>query len=185
MTPAGSSLLKQLAEGGESAMDAVLEQYGRLIWWMARRWSRNAADAEDAVQEILLDLWKSAARYDPTLGREEVFISVIARRRLLDRHRQSKMRRETMLEERLPSAGEMSAESSYERMEESSAAMHLLDQLDADQDKMLRLAFGNGFTNKRIAQQLGIPQAAVARTMTRGLQRLEQLILQEQANQSE
>ena len=55
-----------------------MDAFGGLIWSLARRFSASAADAEDATQEIFLEVWRSAARYDRAMGSEAVFITIIA-----------------------------------------------------------------------------------------------------------
>ena len=82
-------VLKRIARGEQRAVSECIEQFGNLVWALARRLSRTRADAEDAVQEIFIDLWRSAGRYDPAQGSEKVFITTIARRRLIDRLRRS------------------------------------------------------------------------------------------------
>ena len=62
------ALLPKVALGDADAMQACLTRYAGVVWALARRLSTNPAEAEDAVQEIFLDLWKSAARFDPQRG---------------------------------------------------------------------------------------------------------------------
>ena len=81
------TLLQRIAKGDASAVQECMETYGNLVWSLARRYSESAADAEDATQEIFLDIWKSAGRFDPERGKETTFIATIARRRLIDRVR--------------------------------------------------------------------------------------------------
>ena len=57
-------LLPRIAAGDERAVRDCLARYGALVWSLARRWSPDGGDAEDAVQEIFIDLWRTAARYD-------------------------------------------------------------------------------------------------------------------------
>src|ERR1700733_12777814 len=83
------SVLQRIASGDPAAVRECIDQYGPLVWSIARRLSRSPADAEDATQEIFLDIWKSAGRYDPSQGSDKVFIATIARRRLIDRLRKS------------------------------------------------------------------------------------------------
>src|SRR3954470_14464574 len=78
-------LLGRVAAGDQQAVRECLARYGGLVWSIARRF--EAADAEDAVQEIFLDLWKSAARFDRQIASEASFVAMIARRRLIDRKR--------------------------------------------------------------------------------------------------
>jgi RNA polymerase sigma-70 factor (ECF subfamily) len=80
-------LLQRVAAGESAAVKEVMDRYGGLVWSLARRSCANQADAEDATQEIFLDIWKSAARFDADKGSETLFIAMIARRRLIDRIR--------------------------------------------------------------------------------------------------
>lgn len=179
------SVLGRLSRGEPGAMDALMERYGRLIWWMARRWNRHQADAEDAVQEILMDLWKSAASFDRAIGREEVYVSVIARRRLVDRHRSAKSQRASGCVELIDSNCVQPAASQAEITEECGNAMKMLADLEGDQDEVLRLAYAEGYTFKRIAQQMDLPVATVVSRVQRGLQRLQHLLKEEAAPRSE
>ena len=82
-----SSIFARIAGGDESAVKECMDAYGGLVWTLARRFTDSVADAEDASQEIFLEIWKSAGRYDPSMGKEATFIATIARRRLIDRMR--------------------------------------------------------------------------------------------------
>ena len=63
------------------AVRECIARYGGLIWSIARRMlTHDQADAEDATQEIFVDLWKSAPRFDPSIASEATFIATIARR---------------------------------------------------------------------------------------------------------
>ena len=53
-------ILPRIAAGEPEAVDQCLNQYGNLVWSLARRMSFNQNDVEDAVQEIFIDLWRSA-----------------------------------------------------------------------------------------------------------------------------
>src|ERR1043165_482447 len=84
------ALLARVAGGDPRAVRDCIARYGGLVWSIARRF--EGADAEDAVQEIFLDLWKSAARFDPQIASEPAFVAMIARRRLIDRRRTRRRR---------------------------------------------------------------------------------------------
>src|ERR1700734_2723749 len=83
------SVLQRIASGDSAAVRECMDQYGALVWSLARRLSRTSSDAEDATQEIFLDIWRSAARFDAAQGSDKVFIAMIARRRLIDRLRKT------------------------------------------------------------------------------------------------
>ena len=82
-----TALLPRVAAGDAAAVDLVLERYGSLVWSLATRGLRDRPSAEDAVQEIFLDVWRSAGRFDPARGAEAVFVATIARRRIADAQR--------------------------------------------------------------------------------------------------
>ena len=88
-------LLPRIATGDNHAMEECLDLYGNLVWSLARRMSPSA-DADDAVQEIFLDIWKNAARFNKNVASEKTFVMMIARRRLIDRRR--KLGREPQLQ---------------------------------------------------------------------------------------
>ena len=78
------SLLQRIATGDEAAVDNCVDRYSNLIWSLALRMLPTAADAEDAVQEIFVEVWKNADRFDPEVGAEKTYILMLARRRLID-----------------------------------------------------------------------------------------------------
>src|SRR5689334_16385093 len=72
------SILQRIATGERAAVQECIDAYGGLIWSLARRWSPAPHEAEDAVQEIFIDLWKSAARFDQAQASETTFVAMIA-----------------------------------------------------------------------------------------------------------
>ena len=58
-----------------------------MVFGLARRFCRSAEDAEDATQDIFVEVWRSAERFDAQFGSEVTFLMTIARRRLIDRAR--------------------------------------------------------------------------------------------------
>ena len=74
MSPA---LLPRVAQGDRAALNECIQRYGSLVWSLARRASPSASDAEDAVQEIFVEVWKSASRFDPRIAGESTFVAMI------------------------------------------------------------------------------------------------------------
>jgi len=81
------AILQRIAAGDRTAVQDCLDKYGGLVWSIARKMLRSNEDAEDAVQEIFIDIWKNAERYDDAQSSETTFVAMIARRRLIDRIR--------------------------------------------------------------------------------------------------
>jgi DNA-directed RNA polymerase specialized sigma24 family protein len=83
-------LLPRIAAGDTSAVRACIDRYGPVILGMARRFLRDTSAAEDALQDVFLELWQSAGKFDATLASERTYVLTIARRRLIDRLRRRK-----------------------------------------------------------------------------------------------
>ena len=83
-------ILQRIADGDKNAVQECLDKYSGLVWSLARRMCRNTADAEDAVQEIFIDIWRYCERVDNTQLVEEKLIGIIALRRLIKHPRQAK-----------------------------------------------------------------------------------------------
>lgn len=162
---APASLLVRVASGDPNAVRAVLAQYGALVWSIARRF--EPSDAEDAVQEIFTDIWRSAGSYDPRLGSEATFIATITRRRLIDRKR-TRRRRPTATE----GISNIEIEAPGSRPDasaEAAKAANALGQLRPEQRQVLVLATAHGMSHGEIAAHTGLPLGTVKAHVRRGL----------------
>nr|MBV6629618.1 sigma-70 family RNA polymerase sigma factor [Oceanococcus sp. HetDA_MAG_MS8] len=170
-------LLPQIAAGDRAAVDACLKRYGGLVWSLARRYCPSSADAEDAVQDIFIELWKSAGSYDPDVRAETVFITMIARRRLIDRHRRESKHAVLVewpeYESAEPADPSTSSPESHAELE---TVRRLAAQLEPDQQKVLDLALTYGYSQSQIASKIDMPLGTVKSHMRRGLARLQTLL---------
>lgn len=172
------SILERIAAGDQRAVSECMNTYGGLVWSLARRWSDNLADAEDATQEIFLELWKSADRFRPSLGSEAVFITTIARRRMIDRLRQKERRPPTESIDQDDSPIELADTASDQGMAaaEAEIAKRALAELKPDQRAILLMGVVQGMTHSEIAAATGKPLGTVKTQMRRGLIRVRELI---------
>lgn len=148
-----------------------MDTYGDLIWSLARRFLRNDADAEDAVQDIFIDLWGSAARFDRTVASEIAFVSTIARRRLIDRVRQRERRpgMDSIDDEEM---GELRMPSVQPQMEEDSDVAiveRVLATMEPEHRQILSLSLYEGYSHSEIAERLSLPLGTVKTRVRRGL----------------
>jgi len=166
-----SSMLQRIASGDAAAVRECIDQYGALVWSIARRLSRTRADAEDATQEIFLDIWRSAARFDPAQGSDKVFIAMIARRRLIDRLRKSSAEPPMDPVEILDTVAwtDASTSSSSETSMEAEQATRALAELRPEQRQVLELGLLHGLSQSEIAARLQMPLGTVKSFMRRGL----------------
>lgn len=169
-------VLPRIASGDQTAVAECLTRYGGLVWSLAQRFSSSQQAAEDAVQEIFLNVWKAAPRFDSSLSAESTFIAMIARRKLIDLNRRKK-RTETHdfpLDE--ISSTFRSASEIAEISDEAKKAHDLLEQLPQDQQQVIKLSVYNGMSHSKIAEATGLSLGTVKTHIRRGLLRLKEAL---------
>ena len=147
------------------------------MWSIVLRWVRNSWDAEDITQEIFLELWKHAGRYDPKAGSEQVFVSTIARRRLIDRLR---------AQGRRPTTEEFDEERQFDDHGKTTdfgsvavdvdIAARAIESLDEGQREILTMGVVAGMTHAEIAEATGKPLGTVKTQIRRGLIKVRELM---------
>lgn len=171
-------ILQRVANGDQEAVQQCIDAYGALVWSLARRYSPSLGDAEDVVQEVFIDLWKSASRYDPAIAGEATFVTMITRRRIIDRRRSASRepaRSAADLRE-LPLMGAEAAPGPAEQNEEAQLAAEALRQLLPEEQQVIRLAVVDGWSHSQIAAHLRIPLGTVKTQVRRGLIRVRELL---------
>lgn len=170
------SVLDRVASGSPGAAEELVDRFGGLVWTLARRFCRDRAEAEDATQEILAEIWNSVrqGRFDPAKGSETTFVATIARRRLIDRLRR---RRAPMakLSADIAESAWRGSEPPFDVEDESvRAAFSVLDELSDPQQTAIRLAVMQGLTHEEVARVTGLPLGTVKTHIRRGLMRMRQ-----------
>jgi RNA polymerase sigma factor (sigma-70 family) len=170
--------LQRVATGDPSAVRACIDRYGPLVWALARRQSGTTADAEDAVQEIFVELWRNAARFDATVASEPTFVAMIARRRLIDRRRRQARRPSAeVLSETLPDHG---SEHRAETCVEATLAAKAVATLRPEQRQVLLMSARDGLSHDEIATATGMPLGTVKTHARRALIKVRALLLGEE-----
>ncbi len=164
------SVLAQVARREPESLNYCIERYSSLVWSLARRYSPSQADAEDAVQEIFLEIWQKADRFNPTLSAETTFVTMIARRRLIDRYRkQSRLLETTSSESDFDEQPDLTGSASAELMDEAAKATRCLDSLVSNQRDILRKSIHEGKSHSQISTELQMPLGSVKSFARRGL----------------
>jgi RNA polymerase sigma factor (sigma-70 family) len=171
-----ASLLQRIASGDSAAVRDCMREYGPLVWSIARRLSRTPADAEDATQEIFLDIWRSAGRFDASQGSDKVFIAMIARRRLIDRLRKTRTEPPMDSVEALEAVAWADPGTASETSSEAEQAARALAELRPEQRQVLELGLLHGLSQSEIATRLEMPLGTVKTFMRRGLIRVRELM---------
>lgn len=174
-----TSLLQLIAKGDPTAVARCIDEYGGTVHALAVRYLKYLGeDVDDAVQEVFVEIWRSAARYDPNLGSEPAFIATIAHRRLTDRQRRAQSRKTTPIDSAPPSAQEREhrVPETASTRDDLKAAAAAFDRLDRDEQQVLWYSLYQGFTHERIAAATQIPIGTVKTRIRRGLTRLRELL---------
>lgn len=171
-------LLPLLAAGDGSAMERAVRRYGPLIRALARRHSPTTDDAEDAVQEVFLKLWRNADRFDESRASEMTFVAMLANRCLIDQQR----RRSRRLQPEMLEAAESIAEEvdrdhdPVAEREQVERVRALFSRLSPDRRKILEMRYDLGLAHEAIAERLRMPIGTVKSQVRRGLIRIRSVL---------
>ena len=170
------ALLDKIAKGDQDCMRQLIDQYSGLVWSLVRRKISNAVDAEDLVQEIFAEIWKSAHRYSPSLGSEATFIGVITRRRIIDAIRKkTRHAAPTEIDESIEY--EASTETSVtERSTEVESALNIFKSLNPTRRRILELSIVRGLSHSQIVEATDLPLGTVKAHIRRGLEEARALL---------
>lgn len=170
-SPQDDLLLLRVAAGDPAARRACVDRFGGLVWSLARRHSPNQADAEDAVQEIFVDLLRSADRFDPARSTEAGFVAMIARRRLIDLARRRAVRGVSEQADLEAASGDR-----IEERVDASKVARALAELPSKEREILVLVTYEGLSQQEVAERTGLPLGTVKTYARRGLMRVREVL---------
>lgn len=170
------SLLYRIASGDRNAVQECLKLYGGLVWSLARRMSPNTDDAEDAVQEIFIDVWKNADRFDETKASETTFVAMIARRRLIDRLRKTNRQPSVDSLEDILVEPSQRVDREMQISIEAQEAAKAMEDLRPEQQQVLTLSIFQGLSHQEISNLTGMPIGTVKTHARRGLMQIREIL---------
>lgn len=171
-----NTILTRIAKGDETAINDCINQYGNLIWALAKKLTPNREDAEDAVQEIFMEIWQNANRYDSSKASESTFITIIARRRLIDRLRKIYRRPAIQsIEDTFETAPNV-FEAQLATKIQANKAVEAMKNLRVEQREMMMLNIYDGMSHGEISEKLNIPLGTVKTHIRRGFKRVRDVI---------
>jgi RNA polymerase sigma-70 factor (ECF subfamily) len=165
-------LLDQVAQGDESAFRILYDRAAGQVLGTVRRILRDPAQSEEVMQEVLLEVWRTAARFDPEAGSAAAWIMMLAHRRAVDRVRSEHSAAQRELRAAVLTVDYDQVTEAVETSLEHERVRRCLTTLTDLQREAVTLAYYQGYTYREVAELLGVAEGTVKTRMRDGLIRL-------------
>lgn len=169
-----ADLMTAIARGDEVAFGELYDRMARMVYGVVRKVVRDPAQSDEVTQEVFVEVWRTATRFESTRGSVRTWVLTMAHRRAIDRVRSEQASRDRT--ERIGHRDRMrpfdevaeDVETRFEHEQVRAALDHLTDL----QREAVELAFYGGHTYREVAELLGAPLGTVKTRMRDGLIRL-------------
>ncbi len=164
----GDPPLARLARDEPGAAEACVDAYGPLVRGLARRLLPEGADVDDLLQDVFVELWRSAGTFDPARASDRGFVAMIARRRIIDRRRHGERRIDTVPLAPTRDRATDDHERTVGRVA-AAPALRALDRLPEERRRWIVMAVVEGYSHRDIARATDTPLGTVKSGIRRGL----------------
>ncbi|MDX2146554.1 MAG: sigma-70 family RNA polymerase sigma factor [Planctomycetota bacterium] len=169
--------LQRIARGDATAVAGCLAQYAPLVWGLAERYLRPyGEDVEGAVQDVFVEVWRSAGRYDPARGSEAAFVATIAHSRLIDRQRRATARSTPRVASPETFEHRVELKTTPDTGEDARLAIAAYNELEDDEKRVVYLSVHRGLTHEQIAQLTQAPLGTVKTRIRRALRKIRSAV---------
>jgi len=178
---ADREMIERIGRGDQSAFSALYDRLSRPLYSLALRMLGDAGDAQDALQDVFLQIWSRAATYNPEQSTVFSWTVLLTRSRVIDRLRARKRRLRVVASSTgdedadVADASTMeSAADTADKNDEAARVRSVLNNLPSEQREAIELAFFGHLTHHEIAARLGEPLGTIKARIRRGLLKLRE-----------
>jgi RNA polymerase sigma-70 factor, ECF subfamily len=164
--------LISVARGDNAAFAMVYDQCAAAVLGTARRVLRDPAQSEEVMQEVLLEVWRTAARFDPAAGSATAWVLTLAHRRAVDRVRSEQKAAEREVRAATAAIAYDEVSDAVEAQLDRERVRRCLESLTDLQRESVTLAYYRGYSYPEVARLLGVAVGTVKTRMRDGLIRL-------------
>jgi len=167
-----SGLLARVARGDHAAFEALYDQLAGPVYGVARKVLRDPAQSEEVAQEVMLEVWRSASRFDASRGSAVAWVMTIAHRRAVDRVRAENA---SVAREQKLAPGPVSGDDVSQLVEmalDRQRVRRCMGSLTTLQAEAIKLAYYGGYTYPQVAGLLGVAPGTVKTRIRDGLIRM-------------
>ena len=176
--PTTEELMLRIAAGNENAFEELYDRLSPQVFGLVRRILKDQAQSEEVAQEVFVEAWQQAARFDAARGKAITWLLTLAHRRAVDRVRASQASKDRDLRE-----GIKEFQASYDDVEEtailhdeSRRVIQALERLSENQRDAIQLAYFGGYTHLEVAELLKIPVGTAKTRIRDGMNKLRDLM---------
>ena len=171
-----AALVERMARGDAEAVADLYDRHARVVYSLLLRILQDDAEAEDLAQDVFVQAWQQAARYDTSRGTVPAWLLNMARSRAIDRVRAKRVRPEgapvaiDVLMQSMPAPGDVASE--VLAGEDAAILRRQLAALPLLQRVAIELAYFEGLSHREVAERLGEPLGTVKTRIRMGLLKL-------------